>query len=275
MAKAKYQILKTPDATKVRSLQINQPSTNNDIMLGNNITHIKENFKLLNEFAAEVKNNLVANVDYGFAYSGTDKPSLLKPGMEKIIILFGLTPEINIIEKERNDEKKYVGYTIEAFLKTKDGKTVSVGMGHCNSKEKAKLNADYYRNINDCLKIAIKRAKMDATLGLGALSGIFTQDMEKGGDNKLIKPDNTSKFDRLKLYQFTYKTAVEGKATDKQKDIIKKILFPLMFEKFNEKSKDLKITTATFISDNKITNAHLDTLKEIFINVLANYEGEL
>ncbi len=277
MKKAKYQIIKTPQATKVKELQTTQSSNDNsNLMVGNSLQDIKNNFSMLKEFAVQVKENMVANVDYGYAYSGTDKPSLLKPGMEKIIILFGLTPEIEILEQSRNDKEKYVGYTIKAHLKTAQGKVVSVGMGHCNSKEKAKANADYYRNINDCLKIAIKRAKMDATLGLGALSGVFTQDMEKeGSKNKLEKSTDTNKFARLKLYSFAYNIAYETKATKEQQERVKDKLFPLMFEKFNKENKDIQITRSTLITDNKITNAHLEALKSIFIKVCAEYEGEL
>ena len=55
---------------------------------------------------------------------------------------------------------------------------ITEGVGHCNTKEKKYINQDPYTLANTCLKMAKKRAQIDATLTLASLSEIFTQDIE-------------------------------------------------------------------------------------------------
>ncbi|WP_213997013.1 DUF3820 family protein [Tepidanaerobacter syntrophicus] len=162
----------------------------------------------ISKFQAVVQKTLKQNHDFG-VIPGTPKPTLLKPGAEKILMLMGLTSEYEILEKVEDYEKGIFAYTIKCIL-SKGNTKVTEGLGSCNSKEdkyrwrwvyenelpaeldkealKKKVygNTTKYRIENDdicsqantILKMAKKRAQIDATLTVAALSEIFTQDIE-------------------------------------------------------------------------------------------------
>lgn len=91
-------------------------------------------------FMVEItKKLMVESTDYG-VIPGTDKPTLLKPGAEKLCTLFGLSPEFileEIIEdwsgKEHGGEPLFY-YRYKARL-TKNGIIIGEGIGSCNSWE--------------------------------------------------------------------------------------------------------------------------------------------
>ena len=60
----------------------------------------------------------------------------------------------------------------------KGGLLITQGLGHCNTKEKKYIKQDPFTLANTCLKMAKKRAQIDATLTVASLSEIFTQDIE-------------------------------------------------------------------------------------------------
>src|SRR5690606_7465579 len=55
---------------------------------------------------------------------------------------------------------------------------ITEGLGCCNTKERKYLKQDPYTLDNTVLKMAKKRALIDATLLVASLSDIFTQDLE-------------------------------------------------------------------------------------------------
>lgn len=65
---------------------------------------------------------------------GTDKPTLLKPGAEKLNLTFRFEPDYNIIEKAR--DKDFLAYTVKCTLThIPTGQKVASGIGSCNSRE--------------------------------------------------------------------------------------------------------------------------------------------
>ncbi|KYD12411.1 exodeoxyribonuclease X C-terminal domain-containing protein [Saccharococcus caldoxylosilyticus] len=130
----------------------------------------------INQFQVVVQNTLKANHDYG-VIPGTSKPTLLKPGAEKIQMLLGVTSEYEVIERVQDYEKGFFAFTVRCIV-YKNGMKITEGVGHCNTKEKKYINQDPYTLANTCLKMAKKRAQIDATLTLASLSEIFTQDIE-------------------------------------------------------------------------------------------------
>lgn len=136
--------------------------------------------KIIQDF---VSSQLKEGVDYGRIKIGgrEGKPTLFKPGMEKIFSLF------NIVSHLRKDEetlsmleaKDVIVYKCELY---RDGQFLSQGRGACTVAEKGR--------INDAIKIAEKRARMDACLNLG-FSEYFTQDLEDMQDEPL--PSATSR----------------------------------------------------------------------------------
>ena len=120
---------------------------------------------------------LEPDVDYGYPNpkNQSGKPSLYKSGAEKLTRLFHLTPRFEKLEEIR--EENFVYYMFKCTLYAGD-KIVGEGFGSCNSREKSHWSKDPLANDNTILKMAKKRAHVDAVLtGLGA-SNVFTQDLE-------------------------------------------------------------------------------------------------
>lgn len=130
----------------------------------------------INQFQMIVQNTLKANHDYG-VIPGTSKPTLLKPGAEKIQMLFGVTSEYEVTERIQDYDKGFFAFTVVCRIYKNDVK-ITEGVGHCNTREKKYVNQDPYTLANTCLKMAKKRAQVDATLTIASLSEVFTQDME-------------------------------------------------------------------------------------------------
>ncbi len=108
---------------------------------------------------------------------GTDKPSLLKPGAEKIVMMMGLSSRYEIMDKVEDYDKGFFSYNIRCILSRGDY-DICEGVGNCNSRESKYAKADPYSIANTILKMAKKRAYVDAALSVASLSDIFTQDLE-------------------------------------------------------------------------------------------------
>lgn len=108
---------------------------------------------------------------------GTNKPTLLKPGAEKIVMMMGLSSRYEIMDKVEDYEKGFFSYNIRCTL-SRNGFDICEGVGNCNSRESKYVKADPYSIANTILKMAKKRAYVDAALSVASLSDIFTQDLE-------------------------------------------------------------------------------------------------
>jgi len=88
-------------------------------------------------FQAVVRASLKEGVDYG-VIPGTDKPTLKKPGAEKVAKLLNLSDEY-IVDKEEERwgrDNPFFYYRMRAILKDMEtGTMVSSGVGSCNSQE--------------------------------------------------------------------------------------------------------------------------------------------
>lgn len=126
-----------------------------------------------------VRNHMVENEDYGIIPGGGTKPTLLKPGAEKLIAVFGLSPYVEVTSREENWDDGFVAYEVKVSLFNKRSERVDAeGIGSCNSRERRYKNQDAANIANTVLKIAKKRALIDATLSATRASGMFTQDIE-------------------------------------------------------------------------------------------------
>lgn len=82
-----------------------------------------------------VKRHMVDGVDFG-TIPGTQKPTLLKPGAEKLTDLFRCTPGFELIEKLEDWEKGLFHYTFRVRITSRDANTVlAEGYGSANSRE--------------------------------------------------------------------------------------------------------------------------------------------
>lgn len=184
----------------------------------------RHDMEAINRFQCVVRATMVSGQDYG-VIPGTQKPTLLKPGAEKIAKLLGLADQYEIVDRQENWDAGFFRYLVKCRLANiNTGYIISEGMGECNSMEskyrwrwvfasqlpahligdtgkverdklvsreigtrngKAKQyrldNDDVYSQVNTILKMAKKRALVDAALSAGRLSQVFTQDIEDLG----------------------------------------------------------------------------------------------
>jgi hypothetical protein len=176
-------------------------------------------------------------VDYG-KVPGTDKPTLLKPGSEKLCVLFQLGARRPQLDTIHDGDHLTVNASVTLFH-IPTGRDVYCGMALCSTREskyawragsracpecgsdgtiikgKAEYgggwlcwkrkggcgfkfvdtdpritkqdieripNPDLPDTWNTILKMAVKRAKIDATLGATGASALFTQDIGDDGD---------------------------------------------------------------------------------------------
>lgn len=174
------------------------------------LADMKQKLNLTKEFFREV---MQEGVDYGII-PGTDKPTLLKPGAEGLCEFYNFAPTIASKVEDKNFETGFYGVDITIRLVHRgSGAIIGEGVGHANtfenryrwrwvgekdipkgfdkeelvSKErdskfgKGKYvqyrmeNDDMHSIWNTVLKMAKKRALVDATLAATRSSGIFAQ----------------------------------------------------------------------------------------------------
>ena len=179
-----------------------------------------------------VKKTLKKGHDFG-EVPGTSKPTLLKPGGEKICMLFGLNPEYEFLQTTEDYDKEFFSYNIRCTL-FRNRQPVAQGVGSCNSKEKKyrfvnvdtipetyigqseeytdkygrvkyKINnPDICSLVNTILKMAKKRAFIDAVLQVASLSEVFTQDIEDMGDFMQQEQDATLTIEQAKNLKLSF-----------------------------------------------------------------------
>jgi len=146
------------------------------IIENTNLQQIQGTLTKITQFQQLVQSQLKQNHDYGII-PGTPKPTLLKPGAEKILMLMGLRSEFEIVDSTRDFEKGFFQYQVRCKLYRGDI-LITEGLGAANTKERKYLKQDPYTIDNTVLKIAKKRALIDAVLLVASLSEVFTQDIE-------------------------------------------------------------------------------------------------
>lgn len=156
-----------------------------------------------------MKTELKENVDYGVVPGTTGKPTLFKPGAEKIAAIFHIAVSPEIEDVSTSDSIRYRIRAVCTHMGT--GRFIGAGVGECSSDEekykwrKAVCDAEYtdtpedrrrkkyFRNgdiamqvrtnpsdqANTILKMAKKRSLIDAILTCTGASDIFDQDLEE------------------------------------------------------------------------------------------------
>ena len=140
------------------------------------IKSVESTTRKIIEFQTIIKKNLKKDKDYG-VIPGCSKPTLLKPGAEKILMLMGLQSTYEIIDSTRDWKEGFFQYQVRCTLE-KGGIVITQGLGCCNSRERKYIKLDPYSIDNTILKMAKKRSQVDASLTVASLSEIFTQDVE-------------------------------------------------------------------------------------------------
>lgn len=196
------------------------------------IDNIANTMAKIQQMQNVVQKTLKKGHDFG-EVPGTSKPTLLKPGGEKICMLFGLNPEYEFLQTTEDYDKEFFSYNIRCTL-FRNGQPVAQGVGSCNSKEKKyrfinvdeipenyigqseqitdkygrtkyKINnPDICSLVNTILKMAKKRAFIDAVLQVASLSEVFTQDVEDMGDFIQQEQDATLTIEQAKNLKLSF-----------------------------------------------------------------------
>jgi hypothetical protein len=167
----------TPENSFIAPLVSIEPKQSNDIVpsFAISLPEAKQRLELLQEF---VKEMMIPGQDYGIV-PGVSKPSLFKPGAEKLTDIFGFSKQVEILYRTEDWENGLFNYEVKVSLINKRNQLVEAeGIGCCNSKEKRYRSQDPYNVVNTVLKMAKKRALIDAVLSATRSSGLFTQDVE-------------------------------------------------------------------------------------------------
>ena len=176
---------------------------------------VDENKRRIEQVRQFVKSQMKEGEDYG-VIPGVERPSLLKPGAEKLCNIFGFGVEVQEVDKLEDWDKGIFAYSYRAVIRNKrTGLVESECIGSCNSKEakyafrwmpdfkaseqdKARSdkqevrqaksgksftwfrvpNEDIFSQVNTLQKMAQKRAMVGAVLIATRASGFLTQDME-------------------------------------------------------------------------------------------------
>ncbi|MBZ0156205.1 MAG: hypothetical protein K8I29_08360 [Alphaproteobacteria bacterium] len=164
---------------------------------------IREQINLIQEVMRTV---MQEGQHYGKIPGAGDKPTLFKPGAEKIMALFRLSADPEVVDLSHDD---IIRYRVKCRLTTRSGIFFGAGLGECSSEEEKykwrlatgdeeweatpetqrrikysrdrqlrQVRTNPYELANTILKMAKKRALVDAVLTSTAASDIFTQDIE-------------------------------------------------------------------------------------------------
>ncbi len=170
-----------------------------------------------NNFVQFSKEILKKDIDYGIIKGVSKKPSLFKPGAEKLKFVYGLGAEFEVVEKNEDASRYFIDYTYKCTIKSKEGQILAQCEGNVNSYEtkyrylwkarpkpaddvmeemknegtgrfrkanerwqwqERQQNKDIFSLKNTIIKMAQKRAFVGAMLLATGASEFFTQDLE-------------------------------------------------------------------------------------------------
>lgn len=115
--------------------------------------------QLLGEY---VKACMVEGNDYG-KIPGTDKPTLLKPGAEKLVALFHCTPKYALVRRHTREdyESGFFAYMFRVRIYGPHGAVLAEGYGSANSREERYRWRSANRKCPACGKEAIIQGKAE------------------------------------------------------------------------------------------------------------------
>ena len=142
-------------------------------------SRIIERARAIHEIMKEAMHD---GTDYGVIPGCGSKPSLLKPGAEKLLMMFQVAPKVSVTDLCTPPD--VYRYRVIVSLVSQAGVYLGDGVGEATSlehkwhdkKDGSTVNAPDV--CNTILKMAKKRALVDAVLTVLGASDIFTQDVE-------------------------------------------------------------------------------------------------
>lgn len=178
-----YELL--PESKETSLVPLDTPSLQVVPVFAITLSEAKNRMGMLKSFVKEL---LIPGLDYGLI-PGCPKPSLFKSGAEKLCDIYGFSKLIAVINRFEDWHEGFFSYEVKATLINKrTGLVEAEGVGNCNSKERKYKNQDAFNITNTILKMAKKRAIVDAVLSATRSSGIFSQDIEDLKEDKAPTP---------------------------------------------------------------------------------------
>lgn len=201
------------------------------------------------EMSRFIETVLVSGTDYG-VIPHCSKPTLLKSGAEKILNYLGLIARTEIVNRVEDYNVGFFSYECKVFLIDYNGVVKGEGIGITNTREGKYAKSSGYAVQNTVLKMAKKRALVDAALNVGNLSARFTQGMEdlKDLNPELGKPDNGNVGSNGRKPEGTKTKATEPAAKPKEKPATKKQL--TLLEKLMKESNSSEAAMNRYVQKN-------------------------
>lgn len=205
------------EAVSVPSTDVAQANSSIALIESVNTKQMANQLQAIQNFQAMVQSQLKDGQDYGVIPGTGSKATLLKPGAEKILMIMGVQSQYEVVDKVENydPDDPYFDYTIKCTL-SHNGTLLTEGLGNGNTREKKNQRKKdgkpdptaAFDVKNTVLKMAKKRAQIDATLTIASLSNIFTQDLEDTSDNSFNE--------RAEAATMTYEEALKVKSPIKK-----------------------------------------------------------
>jgi hypothetical protein len=151
-----------------------------------NINQAKQWYAEFSQFSKEV---LKSGLDFG-VIPGVSKPSLFKPGAEKLALVYKLQPRFEMTDKTVDIETGYISYSYKCTIYTSNNQVRGECEATCHSFEKKYLyrkggvkntSEELMYALNTIQKMAQKRAYVGAVLIATGASEFYTQDVEDMG----------------------------------------------------------------------------------------------
>jgi hypothetical protein len=176
------------------------PVTSTDVFTLPEPEVLRHQIQKIKEFQSIVHEMLDEGQDYG-VIPGTSKPTLLKPGAEKIDKILGLADEYEIVDQVEDWNKGFFRYLIRCSLYTIGSHfLVSSGMGECNSMESKYRYRDSQRKCPNCGAEAIIPGKKEYGGGFicwkkkGGCEAKYSDDDKRITDQVVGKVENEDIF---------------------------------------------------------------------------------
>jgi len=128
------------------------------MQLAQNMQILKARMNIMRQATKEI---LVESVDFGAIPGAGDKPTLLKPGAEKLCFLFGLRPTFELRDSIEDWAGGLFYYRYACVLHSQDGEVLADGEGSCNSREVKYRYRQGERKCPNCGKSAIIKGKSE------------------------------------------------------------------------------------------------------------------
>lgn len=144
--------------TQNESTALVKPTTERAIVMAKSLQEDTEQRALIAQYVAH---HMKDGVDYG-TIPGTDKPTLLKPGAEKLTDLFRCTSQFDILNKIEDWDRGLFHYEFRVRICSREhGTVLAEGYGSANSKEGRYRWRNAGRKCPNCGKETIIKGKAE------------------------------------------------------------------------------------------------------------------